>query len=150
MVLEQATGSKDKEVNLRLTDRTLVVTQRLKQQRALDGDPKGDSVIFAATIDTLQRCVLCPTNEGSEQGLALCLSFYSEAKDSYRDICLKKPKDGQELAYHKKKMSELISTILVLREEIVNDQVAFQGGHTQFEELKESNFQLSTTLLNKL
>ena len=64
------------------------------------------------------------TVDSGEASLALCLVFYSEEKDCYRDICLKKPKDGKELSHHKKKISELISTILMLREEIINDVMA--------------------------
>lgn len=51
------------------------------------------------------------------------ITLETSYKDSYRDIFLKKPKDGKELAHHKKKMSELIALILLLREEATNDLV---------------------------
>ena len=124
MLLEMPFSStKDKDVNLSLFNNRLVLRQKVKQ-RANDeqgGQEKG-TVIFAARIDTLSKVVLCQTNEGGgESGLALHLSFYWEDKDSYRDICLKKPKDGKDVSFHKKNMSELISSILILREEIVSD-----------------------------
>ena len=67
-------------------------------------------MIFAARIDTLQRVSLCQGDEsGGAHGLALHLSFYWEANDSYRDIYLKKPKESKEQGQHRKKLSELIA-----------------------------------------
>ena len=63
-------------------------------------------------------------SEGSEPSLGLYLSFYSEEKDTYRDIYLKMPKDGKALSHHKKKMSELLATIMILREEIIIDHTS--------------------------
>lgn len=132
-------GGKDKEVILRLYSDQLWIFQRLKQ-RGNEND--AESIIFAAKVDTLTRCVLCSTSESTgELSLALALTFHlkekdvsrgdygrdttraSYFKDSYRDIYLKKPKDGKEFAHHKKQMSELIALILLLREEATNDLI---------------------------
>ena len=124
MLLEMPfSNTKDKEVELKLCNNRLIIRQRVKQ-RANEGEQGSEkgTIIFAARIDTLQRVVKCQTNEGAgEYGLSLHLSFYWENKDSYRDICLKRPKDGQDVSYHNKNMSGLISSILILREEIQSD-----------------------------
>ena len=78
--------------------------------------------------------------------MALHLSFYWEGRDSYRDICLKQPRDGKEHGYHKKKMSELISTLLILRDEIVCDSSL--GLNLALGE--EVRLQRSTTFFNTL
>ena len=94
----------------------------------------------------MTRCVVCSTSElTGEPSLALSLTFHlkekvtgrdhgrdngreSVLKDSYRDVFLKRLKDGKDLAHHKKKMSELVALILLLREEAVNTMLSERTG----------------------